>query len=102
MATEAELAEQLLDQRASRRDVGDAMAVVGLAAVFQALSVVGALCDRGAIDPLAVARWAEFFAANQSTASGEAMREGVAHTLGDFARALREMVAAPPGGSQMR
>ena len=84
-----ELAEgDLLERPATCRDVGDAMAIVGLSAFFQNLSIVGALSERQAIEPLAVARWAEFFAAR-------AGREGVSRNLGDFARALRELTAAP-------
>lgn len=69
---------------------------------FRAFAIVGALVQRGALDPMSVATWAEFFAGVQSKTSPPDIREAINEGLRDFANSIRSMATKPPGSGEMR
>ncbi len=75
------------------------IAGVSCGATFQACALVRALAERGLVDPLKVAAWADVFAAGQSqnTASPPNTRQAIADSLGSFAELLRKMATKPEG-----
>jgi hypothetical protein len=68
------------------------VAVAKTTATFQNLALVGALAERGLVDPAKVADWAEFFAKGMENSgndsAGPAHLRTVAGLLRDYAKQL--------------
>ena len=70
--------------------------VTGGVATYQTLSVIGALAEARALDPAAVAKWAEFFAEGLSPAMGPDTRNAIRDQLKTFAATIRSLSTLPP------
>ena len=85
-------------------DLSEAIQTLAAASIgvglYQSLAIVAALAEARVLDPMAVAKWADFFAANlpPNTAPGarEAMRDGIS----GFAAAVRSMATVPKGAGR--
>lgn len=77
-----------------------AMTVTNGAGLYQALAIVGALAEARAIDPMAVAKWADFFAATLPPLPPPDAREAVRAGLAGFAAAIRSMATLPAGAGK--
>lgn len=87
-----------------RRAIGEQVAIAQGAAIYQGCAIVGALAERGLVDPLKVAAWADFFAENQGRGNDlpPSVREGVAAGVAEFAKVLRAVARKPPGSGEVR
>ena len=82
----AEFAEAII-----ARAVGEMGATAFAAAMFQSLAIIGALAERGLIDPRRVAAWADFFATSQTGGVAPDIGAGAAAALGNFSSVIRAM-----------
>jgi hypothetical protein len=77
-------------------DLAKELAVVNATAMFQNLSIVGALAERHLVNPAKIAEWAEFFATGMENSplnsSNSQHSQKVAARLRDYARQLANIV----------
>jgi hypothetical protein len=76
------------------------VAATGGVGLYQSLAIIGALGEARIVDPMAVAKWADFFAvhlpANTSPDARAIMHEG----LSGFASAIRSKATIPKGAGR--
>ncbi len=86
-----------LDAKGGAAALASIVAATAGASLYQSLAIIGALAEARVLDPLAVAKWALFFAANlppgPTPEARQAMREGVE----GFAATVRAMATKPLG-----
>lgn len=80
----------------------EALAQIAITPMYYAFSVVGALAERGLIDPLRVADFADMFASGQTHGqdSTETARSAITNRLKEFSDIIRAMMTAPPGAGR--
>jgi hypothetical protein len=74
-----------------------AMSGVGL---YQNLAIIGALAEARVVNPMAVAKWADFFAANLPANTSPDARKIMHEGITSFASAIRSMATVPPGAGR--
>jgi hypothetical protein len=85
------------------RVVADHFTIALYASRLESAAIVGALAQRGLVDPELIAKWADTFAGARPTgALPPAVQEGGAAALRDFAEMIRNMARKPAEGSAMR
>ena len=73
--------------------VGLAVVIAAGGALYQSLSIIAALSETKSIDPLRVAAWAEFFAANFGEGRTPEAAAGISDVMRNFASSLRTMAS---------
>lgn len=74
-------------------------AIESMASMYQSLAVVGALVEKGLIDPMRVAHWAAFFA-TQSPNDLPEVKAAIADRLKQFAELIEAMAKKPAGAGR--
>lgn len=68
--------------------------------MFMAAAIVGALAERGLVDPGAVAKWARFFADADVLDVSPGAKAAIASQLGSFADLIEKMATRPEGAGR--
>jgi hypothetical protein len=78
----------------------ETVAAIAFAPMYYCAAIIGALAERGALDPMKVAAWADVFAKGQGKDLPEAVRAALADQLGQFAELIRSMATVPKGAGR--